>query len=206
MESSMKRNILLVGAGVLLAAAVLCVAIYKKVYPFNAPMGLASGQPAPDFVLKDLQGRPVALNQYRGKVVILNFWATWCPPCKEEIPWFIDLQKKYAGQDVQILGVSMDDARDHDEVIKYAGKIGINYPVLFGDEGLAQRYGGVEMLPTTYYVDRAGRVVVRVLGQPNDRRELEDDLLRAIQSSSAQPAAANVMAPGASQSPAKSVN
>ncbi|MDR3763246.1 MAG: TlpA disulfide reductase family protein [Acidobacteriota bacterium] len=184
MDNSMKRSIILIGVGVLMASVVLCVAIYKKVYPFNGPMGIAAGQTAPDFALKDVQGHTVALKQLRGKVVIVNFWATWCPPCKEEIPWFMDLQNKYAGQNVQILGVSMDDANDHDEVVKYAGKIGINYPVLFGNEGLAQQYGGVEMLPTTYFISRNGVVVTRVLGQPRKREELERELLHAMNATS----------------------
>ena len=72
--------------------------------------GDAKGQPAPEFELKDLAGKNVRLSDYRGKVVLLNFWATWCPPCKEEMPWFVDLQRRYGAQGLQVIGVALDDS------------------------------------------------------------------------------------------------
>src|SRR5512138_1648113 len=87
------------------------------------------GKPAPDFALKDLNGNTVRLADLRGKAVLLNFWATWCPPCKVEIPWFVDLQKQYGPQGLQIVGVAMDDAGP-DAIAKFAKEMGINYTVL----------------------------------------------------------------------------
>ena len=89
-----------------------------------APGSAASSTPghdAPDFVLTDLQGNTVKLSDLRGKAVVLNFWATWCPPCKEEIPWLVDLQKRYGSQGLQIVGISMDDG-DPKDVVKFAAE------------------------------------------------------------------------------------
>lgn len=169
----MKRNLIVMAVGVVLMSVLLAIAVYRKVYPFHPAPGLAKGQMAPEFILTDTQGHAVKLSELRGKAVVLNFWATWCPPCKEEIPWFVDVQTRYAAQGVQVIGVSMDDARDHDDVIKFAAEQHINYPILFGQETVAQRYGGVDYLPTTYYIDRDGVVVERVFGQPGDRKEID---------------------------------
>ena len=126
--------------------------------------GRVEGVAAPDFALTDLKtGKTVHLSDYRGKAVLLNFWATWCPPCKVEIPWFIDLQKQYGPQGLVVLGVAMDDA-GRDQIEKFTEQMGINYTVLQGTEKVGTAYGGVESLPTTFYIDREGRVVRRVFG------------------------------------------
>lgn len=138
------------------------------------------GKPAPDFTLTDLNGKPVKLSDYRGKAVLLNFWATWCPPCKAEMPWFVDLQKRYADQGLQVLGVSMDDGGP-DEVVKFTREIGVNYPVVMGKEDVANMYGSVEFLPTTFFIDRNGKIVDRVFGIV-ERKEIEERVQKALAS------------------------
>jgi cytochrome c biogenesis protein CcmG/thiol:disulfide interchange protein DsbE len=112
---------------------------------------------APDFTLKNAAGKRLSLSDYKGKVVVLNFWATWCGPCKVEIPWFIEFQKKYAGQGFTVLGVSMDE-EGWNVVNPYASKMEINYPIVVGNEEVNMHYGGIEALPTTFVIDRHGKV------------------------------------------------
>jgi len=112
---------------------------------------------APDFSLQDATGKSVKLSEYRGKVVLLNFWATWCGPCKIEIPWFIDFQQQYKDRDFAILGVSLDE--DGWKAVKpYIEQKKINYRIMIGTEELSTLYGGVDSLPTTFLIDRAGRI------------------------------------------------
>jgi peroxiredoxin len=112
---------------------------------------------APDFTLKDSAGKNVKLSDFRGKVVLLNFWATWCGPCKIEIPWFIDFEKSYKDRDFTVLGVSLDD--EGWTVVKpFIAERKINYPVVVGTEETSQQYGGVDALPTTFVIDRDGRI------------------------------------------------
>ena len=140
--------------------------------------GDAKGQTAPDFELKDLAGNNVRLSDYHGKVVLLNFWATWCPPCKEEMPWFVDLQKRYGAQGLQVIGVAMDDSGEK-AIASFAQRLGVNYPVLLGKESVAQAYGDVQFLPDTFYIDRQGRIVSHVQGLIN-RKEIEERVKEAL--------------------------
>ncbi len=118
----------------------------------------ATMEPAPDWSLKDLDGKMVKLADFKGKVVILNFWATWCPPCRAEIPDFVSLQKEYATKGLAIVGVSLD--QNGPNVVKsFVKKFGINYPVVMGSAEAAAAYGGIEVVPTTFVIDRAGQVV-----------------------------------------------
>ena len=137
-----------------------------------------NGSVAPDFELKSLDGTPVRLSDYRGKAVLLNFWATWCAPCKIEMPWFVDLQKQYAPQGLQVIGVAMDDSGE-DTIAKFAKQMGVNYPVLIGKEAVGDAYGGVEFLPTTFFIDRQGKVVDRVFGLVS-HSDIEDDVKKAL--------------------------
>src|SRR3954454_20457308 len=121
-------------------------------------VGEVKGKSAPDFELADLDGKPVKLSDYHGKAVVVNFWATWCGPCKTEMPWLVDLQQKYGPEGLQILGVAMDDTEDK-EIADFAHKMGVNYIILKGTEKVGDLYGGVEGLPLTYYLDRSGKVV-----------------------------------------------
>ncbi len=114
-------------------------------------------KPAPNFSLKDPDGKSVQLSDYRGKVVLLNFWATWCGPCKIEIPWFIDFERAHKDQGFAVVGISMDE--DGWQAVKpFISEAGINYRVLLGNDSISQLYGGVEALPTTFIIDRDGRI------------------------------------------------
>ena len=120
-------------------------------------------KPAPDFTLKDADGKPVKLSDYRGKVVLLNFWATWCGPCKIEIPWFMEFEQQYKDKNFAVLGVSLDE--DGWESVKpYISAKKINYRVVIGTEQVAQLYGDVDSLPTTFMIDREGRVAAVHVG------------------------------------------
>jgi thiol-disulfide isomerase/thioredoxin len=127
-------------------------------------------KPAPTFVRNDLEHQPVDLGAYRGRVVLLTFWATWCAPCQIEMPHFIAWQQQYGGQGLQIIGVAMDDAdgdRAPQTVIAMVRKRRVNYPVVMGDEKLGSLYGGILGLPVTYLIDRHGVVVAKFKGEGN---------------------------------------
>jgi peroxiredoxin len=181
----LKRNIVVFALMVVAVAGLLMLAKYRLGLRPTHSTGLAgtaaastAGHDAPDFVLTDLQGHTVKLSDLRGKAVVLNFWATWCPPCKEEIPWLVDLQKRYGSQGLQIVGINMDDG-DPKDVVKFAAENSINYPILYGQDKVADLYGGIDYLPTTFYIDRNGVVLDRVFGQP-ERGEIEKNIQRAI--------------------------
>jgi cytochrome c biogenesis protein CcmG/thiol:disulfide interchange protein DsbE len=131
-------------------------------------------KPAPDFTLKDADGKLVRLADYRGKVVLLDFWATWCTPCKIEIPWFIDFQRKQKDRGFEVLGVAMDD--EGWEVVKpYAVKMSINYRLVMGTDQTAQAYGGVDALPTTFLIDRSGKIAAVHVGLAS-KKDFEDGI------------------------------
>ena len=133
----------------------------------NRANGPANGQligaVAPDFELQTLDGGNLRLSSLRGKAVLLNFWATYCGPCKIEMPWFVELQKEYGPQGFQIIGVAMDDAST-DDIAKFAKDLDVNYPILLGKEAVGLSYGGVNVLPTTFFLDRDGKVIAREFG------------------------------------------
>lgn len=139
-----------------------------------------AGKIAPDFELKSIDGKSYKLADLRGKAVLLNFWATWCPPCKIEIPWFIDLQKQYADQGLVIVGVAMDDDTDKEKVVSdFAREMKIDYPILLGTDQVADLYGGVDALPTTFFIGRDGKIVRRVMGLAG-HSEFEDAIRAAL--------------------------
>jgi cytochrome c biogenesis protein CcmG/thiol:disulfide interchange protein DsbE len=113
-------------------------------------------KPAPDFTLTDSDGAKVKLADYRGKVVLLNFWATWCGPCQIEIPWFKEFEQQYKSKGFEVVGVSMDE--DGWSAVKpYMAEHKLNYRILLGDDSVSQLYGGLDALPTTFIIDRDGR-------------------------------------------------
>jgi peroxiredoxin len=137
-------------------------------------------RPAPEFALKDADGRTVRLSDYRGKVILLDFWATWCGPCKIEIPWFVDFERKHKDRGFAVIGVSMDE-EGWDVIKPFTSKMGVNYRMLLGDDSTAQLYGGVEALPTTFLIDREGRIAAVHIGLAS-KSEFEngiEDLLQA---------------------------
>ena len=144
---------------------------------------------APDFTLETLEGRSLRLSDLRGKAVLLNFWATWCGPCKIEMPWFVELQNEYGPQGLQIVGVAMDDSSKED-IAKFAKDMGVNYPVLLGKEAVGDAYGGVPALPESFFISRDGKIVDRILGLEG-KADIEDAVKKALNSQ-----------PGASQTTA----
>lgn len=120
-------------------------------------------QPAPAFLARDIDGNVVSTADWQGKVVLLNFWATWCPPCREEIPELIDLQNRYKDR-LHVIGISMDDPEEAGLVKKFAVRAGINYPIVMASREIIQEYGGVPALPTSFVVNTEGKVVQKHVG------------------------------------------
>jgi thiol-disulfide isomerase/thioredoxin len=141
-------------------------------------VGNVKGVQAPDFDLATLDGRRVKLSEFRGKAVLLNFWATWCPPCKIEMPWFVDLQKQYGKDGLVVLGVAMDDTAAP-KIAEFAHDMGVNYQVLLGTDQVSDDYGDVQYLPTTFYVDRNGIIVDKAAGLFS-REEIENDVKKIL--------------------------
>ena len=176
----MKRNPLILVFIAAVVAAMLFAGIHiaRKNRAGAAAPGQLVGQNAPDFELQSLEGKDVKLSDFRGKAVLLNFWATYCGPCKIEMPWFVELQKEYGPQGFQIVGVAVDDASTED-IAKFAREMGVNYPILLGKESVAQSYGGVGVLPTTFFVDREGKITAREFGLQS-RSVFVDNIKKAL--------------------------
>jgi thiol-disulfide isomerase/thioredoxin len=119
--------------------------------------------PAPGWELKDVDGKPVNFSQFKGKVVVLDFWATWCPPCKSEIPGYVKLQEKYKDKGLVIIGVSLDQ-EGPDVVKRFMADFHMNYPVVMGDDSVVQAFGGVDAIPSTFIIDRAGKIRDKKVG------------------------------------------
>jgi peroxiredoxin len=158
-------------------------------------VGNVEGIQAPDFELVSLDGQKVKLSDYRGKAVLLNFWATWCPPCKVEMPWFVDLQNKYAKDGLVVLGVAMDDSEPQ-KISEFAHEMGVNYQVLLGTDKVSDDYGDVQYLPTTFYINREGKIVQKAAGL-FDRKQVEDDVKKALSAGNGLAAEHNRTAAGA---------
>jgi peroxiredoxin len=180
-KSNAKRNPLVI-LGVAIVVALMLYVGFHLARGSRPGSGAASlgvdGKMAPDFVLQSIDDRTVRLADFRGKAVLLNFWATWCAPCKIEMPWFVELQRQYGPEGLQVLGVAMDDASKED-IAKFAKDMGVNYPILIGKESVGDAYGGVQFLPTTYFIGRDGKVVAHEFGLKS-RSEFEDNIKKAL--------------------------
>jgi thiol-disulfide isomerase/thioredoxin len=133
---------------------------------------------AKDFAFKDVYGAASRLSDHRGKVVLVNFWATWCGPCRIEIPWFVEFEKTLGPRGFTVIGVSMDE--DGWRAVKpYVGEQHINYPILIGTESLAQQFGGINSLPTSVLVDRQGRIALRHVGLVS-KQTYEREIVRLL--------------------------
>ena len=150
--------------------------IVQPVYAFHQA---TAGQPtsnqakvAPAFQLKDLQGRRIRLSDYRGKVVLINFWATWCAPCQAEMPELVKLQREYASRGLQVISITCPPERKT-IVRRVARKFRLNYPVLFGTRETTRLYEADDVLPVTIIVDRDGIIRGRILGilEPEEFQE-----------------------------------
>ncbi|MFZ0733525.1 MAG: TlpA disulfide reductase family protein [Candidatus Sulfotelmatobacter sp.] len=144
----------------------------------DAPAILGKSTPAPDFTLDKLDGGKLKLSDLRGKAVLLNFWATWCGPCKIETPWLVEMQNEYGSQGLQVVGVAMDDS-GKDEIEQFAKEMGMNYPILLGKEAVGDEYGGVPALPESFFIGRDGKIVDRIIGL-RGRAEIEDSIKKAL--------------------------
>ncbi|HWF04766.1 MAG TPA: TlpA disulfide reductase family protein [Candidatus Angelobacter sp.] len=195
----MNRNVIFILAVVVVITGLLLVGKRaSKMPPTNANVATngqaassslqnsgdpAKGSIAPTFELKSIpDGKVIPIASLHGKAVLLNFWATWCGPCKIEMPWLVDLQKKYGPQGLQIVGVAMDDTDDK-EINDFTHKMGVNYIVLKGTEKVGDLYGGVDRLPLTYYIDRSGKVVDETVGLAGES-VIEDAVKKALQQGS----------------------
>jgi peroxiredoxin len=139
---------------------------------------------APAFTLKDATGESVELANYKGKVVLLDFWATWCAPCKVEIPWFMEFEQQFKDRGFAVVGVSMDE--DGWSVVKpYVQGLKINYRILLGNDQVGQLYGGVDSLPTTFLIDRQGKIASVHVGIGQGKEEFKNDIVKLLEASRA---------------------
>jgi len=146
------------------------------------------GKQAPAFTLTNLKGEKVSLANYKGKAIQINFWATWCAPCKIETPWLVELEKQYSPKGFEILGVSFDDldkddqkllAKEKSDIARSAQQLGISYPVLLDGDSIAKPYGDADVYPTSFFVDRSGTIVAASFGLTS-KDDLESNIRKAL--------------------------
>ena len=179
----MKRNALVFATLLVAILTMLATGTYldrNRRHGATRLLGDVHGVPAPDFELTSLDGKRVKLSDYRGKAVLLNFWATWCSPCKVEMPWFVDLQKKYGTDGLVILGIAMDDT-ETPKIAQFASEMGVNYPVLLGTDQVSEAYGNVQFLPTSFYINREGKIIAKGAGLLG-RNDIEENIRKALAS------------------------
>ena len=177
-------------AALIAVAIVLAIGIFKmsnRHVPPGTPSSGASADGAragsvhsvaPDFTLEELGGQPLMLSSYHGKVVLLDFWATWCGPCRGEIPHFVELQNRYREQGLQVIGVSMDDGPK--PVRAFYSEFKMNYPVALGTDKVAESYGGILGLPVIFLIGRDGRVAAKYVGEA-DMAAVEQQVKSVLQ-------------------------
>ena len=175
----MKKTSFLVIAVALLVAVTLVVQRTRRISaaPRPAASRMAAGSPAaledaPNFTVKELNGADASLAQYKGKVVLLNFWATWCEPCRVDIPWLIEFQNRYAARGFTVLGMAMDEGgkKDVDPFVRDerfdadGQKLAMNYPILIGNDEVGDKFGGLLGLPTSVLISRDGKKIKTFIG------------------------------------------
>ncbi len=163
-------------AGLALVCALLGTGCAKKARK-------SSGKPAPEFSLKDANGQTVHLSDYRGKVVLLDFWATWCGPCKIEIPWFMEFEKQFKDQGFAVVGVSMDED-GWSAITPYVKNMKMNYRVVLGNDAVSAAYGGLDSLPTTLLIDRQGGIASVHVGVSMGKEEFKNAIVQLLDTSS----------------------
>jgi len=168
----------LAAGAALLIAATDRVPARRAQAPPTPVAGEWVGRSAPEFALSMLDDRRVRLSDFRGKVVIVNFWATWCASCKVEIPWLVEFYKRYHAQGLEILGVSVDDG-ERERVAKFVHERGVNYTILLKDESAGEAYGGLRFLPQSFFVGRNGRILERTYGI-RSKEDFEADVRGAL--------------------------
>lgn len=144
-------------------------------------MPVMRGKAAPAFALTSLDGKKVSLADYKGRPILVNFWATWCGPCKVEMPWFEQFRKQYAAQGFEILGLADDVDAGKDAIAKVASKAGVTYPILLTDGKVQTAYGGLDVLPMSFYVDRNGVIVEQTAGL-GSKDQIEANIKKTIAS------------------------
>jgi len=186
------KSVIFVLAGVIVVSVVLSFG--GKFLPhkntgtgfYTDGMSPAEGTMAPDFTLPVLQGadgKTLQLSSLKGKAVLVNLWATWCEPCKVELPWLVELQKKYGDQGFVILGVTSKDESSDETILAFAHKMKMNYPILRGNSKVDDLYPSTG-LPLSIFVDRSGKVVRRVVGIAAEESVMEDAVKKALGQSS----------------------
>jgi thiol-disulfide isomerase/thioredoxin len=139
--------------------------------------GNVTGAQSPEFELKTLDGKTLKLSDLRGQAVLLNFWATWCTPCKVEMPWFVEFQKEYGPQGFTVVGVALDDSGEN-VVAEFAKEMKVNYPIVMGTDAVGDAYA-VQGLPITFYIGRDGVIQDRSIGLVS-RAEIEEHIKKAV--------------------------
>jgi len=151
----------------------------------NPATGIKAGTPEPDLKLKTIDGKEVMLADYKGKVVFVNFWATWCDPCRVEIPWLIAMQNKYGPKGFTVVGIAMDEEGksvvapflDKERFDVDGQKLPMNYPIVLGTDEAADKFGGILGYPSSFLISRDGKIVAKFQGLKS-----EDELTKAIES------------------------
>ena len=173
----MKTALIVIGSLAVIVAGAFYADKATRLSTKNAAMKVGTvkadaGAPAPELSLKGLDGKDISLAQYKGKVVLVNFWATWCEPCRFEIPWLIEMQQKYGAKGFTVLGVAMDDEGrsvvapfvDKERFDVNGNKSQMNYPIVIGNDAAADKFGGLLGYPTSVLIDRDGKQIKRITG------------------------------------------
>ena len=182
---SMSWRCALIGAAIIVAAGL----VYGASRPLPSPARAKTapdaiedawtGKFAPDFALRSLDGKRIRLSQFRGKTVLVNFWATWCAPCRVDMPWLADFYNRYAGRNFEIIGIAMDDG-DRDKVAEFVRDTHVGYTVLLKNDDIGPAYGGARFLPQSFFVGPDGRILAHTIGI-RSKDSIRADIMAAIE-------------------------